>query len=125
MQVFTKIISLFFVFSITLPLFGQIKSGVILYERKTNLLKKYKTAESQRWLRGEKTKIDRFNLHFTPEKSIFLPDESTIPSKADWATSKNTVYQDFNKGERINIYNLFGDKKVVKDDLIKRTWKIT
>ena len=107
MQVFTKIISLFFVFSITLPLFGQIKSGVILYERKTNLLKKYKTAESQRWLRGEKTKIDRFNLHFTPEKSIFLPDESTIPSKADWATSKNTVYQDFNKGERINIYNLF------------------
>ena len=81
MQVFTKIISLFFVFSITLPLFGQIKSGVILYERKTNLLKKYKTAESQRWLRGEKTKIDRFNLHFTPEKSIFLPDESTIPLK--------------------------------------------
>ena len=45
-------------------IFGQIKSGVILYERKTNLLKKYKTAESQRWLRGEKTKIDRFNLHF-------------------------------------------------------------
>ena len=95
MQVFTKIISLFFVSSISLSLFGQIKSGVILYERKTNLLKKYKTAESQRWLRGEKTKIDRFNLHFNPEKSIFLPDESTIPSKADWATSKNTVYQNF------------------------------
>ena len=125
MQVFTKIISLFFVFSINLSLFGQLKSGVILYERKTNLLKKYKTAESQRWLRGEKTKIDRFNLHFNPEKSIFLPDESTIPSKADWATSKNTVYQDFKKAERINIYNLFGDRKIVKDDLINRTWKIT
>ena len=125
MKVFTKIICIFFVFGYTLSTTGQIKSGVILFERKTNLLKKYKTPESQRWLRGEKTKIDRFNLHFNPEKSIFLPDESTIPSKADWATSKNTVVQNFNSGERINIYNLFGDRKTVKDEMVKRTWKIT
>ncbi len=125
MRVFTKIICLFFVFGYTLSLSGQIKSGVILYERKTNLLKKYKTPESQRWLRGEKTKIDRFNLYFNPVKSLFIPDESTIPSKADWATSKNTVLQDFNNGVRINIYNLFGDSKTVKDEIIKRTWKIT
>ena len=125
MKVFTKIICLFFVIGHTLSITGQIKSGVILFERKTNLLKKYKSPESQRWLRGEKTKIDRFNLHFNPEKSIFLPDESTIPSKADWATSKNTVVQDFNNGERINIYNLFGDRKTVKDEIVKRTWKIT
>ena len=64
-------------------------------------------------------------MHFNPEKSIFLPDESTIPSKADWATSKNTVVQNFNSGERINIYNLFGDRKTVKDEMVKRTWKIT
>ena len=70
---------------------GQITHGVILFERKTNLLKKYKTPESQRWLRGEKMKVDRFNLHFSPEKSVFLPVESAVPSKADWATSKNTV----------------------------------
>ena len=38
---------------------GQITHGVILYERKTNLLKKYKSPESQRWLRGEKVKIDQ------------------------------------------------------------------
>ena len=125
MKVFTKIICLFFVIGHTLSITGQIKSGVILFERKTNLLKKYKSPESQRWLRGEKTKIDRFNLHFNPEKSIFLPDESTIPSKADWATSKNTVVQDFNSGERTNIYNLFGDRKTVKDEIVKRTWKIT
>ena len=125
MKVFTKTICLFFVIGYTLSITGQIKSGVILFERKTNLLKKYKSPESQRWLRGEKTKIDRFNLHFNPEKSIFLPDESTIPSKADWATSKNTVVQDFNSGERTNIYNLFGDRKTVKDELVKRTWKIT
>ena len=125
MKVFTKIVCLLLVFGCTFPITGQIKSGIILFERKTNLLKKYKTPESQRWLRGEKTKIDRFNLHFNPEKSIFLPDESTIPSKADWATSKNTVVQNFSTGERINIYNLFGDRKTVKDEIVKRTWKIT
>ena len=104
---------------------GQITHGVILFERKTNLLKKYDSPESQRWLRGEKVKIDRFNLHFSPEKSIFLPLESAVPSKADWATSKNKVVQDFEKEERISVYNLFGESKVVKDNLVERNWKIT
>ena len=89
------------------------------------MLKKYKSPESQRWLRGEKVKIDRFNLHFSPNKSIFMPVESAVPSKADWATSKNTVLQDFEKNERVSIYNLFGDRKTVKDEIVKRTWKIT
>ena len=104
---------------------GQITHGVILFERKTNLLKKYDSPESQRWLRGEKVKIDRFNLHFTPEKSIFLPLESAVPSKTDWATSKNTVVQDFEKEERICVYTLFGESKVVKDIIVERDWKIT
>ena len=104
---------------------GQITHGVILYERKTNLLKKYKSPESRRWLRGEKVKIDRFNLHFSPEKSVFIPVESAVPYKADWATSKNTVLQNFDNNERVSIYNLFGDRKTVKDELVKRTWKIT
>ena len=104
---------------------GQITHGVILYERKTNLLKKYKSPESRGWLRGEKVKIDRFNLHFSPEKSVFMPVESAVPSKADWATSKNTVLQNLDNNERVSIYNLFGDRKTVKDELVKRTWKIT
>jgi GLPGLI family protein len=107
------------------PLSGQITHGVILFERKTNLLKKYDSPESQRWLRGEKVKIDRFNLHFSPDKSIFLPIESAVPSKADWATSKNTVIQDFQNSERVSIYNLFGESKVVKDNIVERNWKIT
>ena len=104
---------------------GQITHGVILFERKTNLLKKYDSPESQRWLRGEKVKIDRFNLHFSPEKSFFLPIESAVSSKADWATSKNTVIQDFQNKQRVSIYNLMGESKVVKDNLIERKWKIT
>ena len=104
---------------------GQITHGVILFERKTNLLKKYDSPESQRWLRGEKVKIDRFNLHFSPEKSFFLPIESAVPSKADWATSKNTVIQDLQNKQRVSIYNLMGESKVVKDNLIERKWKIT
>tara|TARA_Y200000002_G_scaffold301662_2_gene256874 strand:+ start:1187 stop:1906 length:720 start_codon:yes stop_codon:yes gene_type:complete len=119
-----NIVLLFIVFNISCSI-GQITHGVILFERKTNLLKKYKSPESQRWLRGEKVKIDRFNLHFSPEKSVFMPIESAVPSKADWATSKNTVIQDFSNNERIAIYNLFGESKTVKDPIIKRTWKIT
>ncbi len=105
--------------------YAQITHGSILFERKTNLLKKFKNTDQQRWLRGEKVKIDRFNLYFSPESSVFLPDENAIPSKADWATSKNTVIQDFKNEERISIYSLFGEKKTVKDELIKREWKIT
>ena len=29
------------------------------------------------------------------------------------------------KNERVSIYNLFGDRKTVKDEIVKRTWKIT
>ena len=118
------IISFIFLFNIQYTN-GQITHGVILFERKTNLLKKYDSPESQRWLRGEKVKIDRFNLHISPEKSIFLPLESAVPSKTDWATSKNTVVQDFEKEERISIYNLFGESKIVKDNIVERNWKIT
>lgn len=96
-----------------------------MFERKTNLLKKYESPESQRWLRGEKVKIDRFNLFFSPNKSLFIPIESLNQSKADWATSKNTVIQDFNKKERISVYNFLGESKTVLDSLTKRTWKIT
>ena len=93
MKVFTKIICIFFVFGYTLSTTGQIKSGVILFERKTNLLKKYKTPESQRWLRGEKTKIDRFNLHFNPEKSIFLPTNLPFPLKLTGLHLKTQLYK--------------------------------
>ena len=116
------LISIIFQFSAT---YTQITHGTILYERKTNLLKKFKDPKQQKWLRGEKMKVDRFNLYFTPKKSLFLPDENAIPTKADWATSKNIVIQDLKKKERISIYNLFGEKKTVKDDLIERKWKIT
>ena len=118
------LVSFIFLFNIQLTN-GQITHGLILFERKTNLLKKYDSPESQRWLRGEKVKIDRFNLHFSPEKSIFLPLESAVPSKTDWATSKNTVVQDFEKEERICVYTLFGESKVVKDNIVDRDWKIT
>ena len=43
MKVLNKIIYFFCVLCYTLSISGQIKSGVILFERKTNLLKKYKT----------------------------------------------------------------------------------
>ena len=52
-----------------------------------------------------------------------MPVESAVPSKADWATSKNTVLQNFENNERVSIYNLFGDRKTVKDELVKELGK--
>ena len=125
MQAFIKYTSILILLFTIGTSSAQIKNGVIMFERKTNLLKKYKTEESQRWLRGEKVNIDRFYLYFTPNKSLFIPIESLSPSKADWATSKNTVIQDFNKNERTSIYNLWGENMTVVDEIKNRTWKIT
>ena len=102
-----------------------LKSLMERFYLKKQICLKYKTPDQQRWLRGEKVKIDRFKLYFSPQKSVFIPEESAIPSKADWATSKNTVIQNFESNERVSIYNLFGDKKIVKDKLVNREWKIT
>ena len=79
MNHFIKKISILLLITNLSTVWAQITHGEILYERKTNLLKKYKSPESQRWLRGEKVKIDRFNLHFSPEKSVLIIHISFLP----------------------------------------------
>ena len=66
-------ISLLLLILIASSAFGQMKSGVIIFERKTNLLKKYKNEQSRKWLGDKKVKIDKFELHFTPTESFFVP----------------------------------------------------
>ena len=82
---------LFLVFS---SAFGQLKTGVIVFERKTNLLKKYPKEETKKWLNGKKMKIDNFELHFTPTQSFFVPVKVPDEGRMGWLTIKNTVYQD-------------------------------
>jgi GLPGLI family protein len=104
---------------------GQMKSGVIIFERKTNLLKKYDNEQSRKWLGDKKVKIDKFELHFTPTESFFVPVKVPDEGRMGWLTMKNTVHQDLENNERLSIFNMWGESIYVKDVLVKREWKVT
>ncbi len=119
-----KITVLFF-FIISSECIGQINSGKIIYERKTNLLKKYKN--NNEWIkeRNIKDKIDFFELTFNDSLSAYKPQESELKEQMSWTTSKNQVYQNLNSKQSIQIKNIWGENFYVVDSLRNREWKIT
>lgn len=105
---------------------GQITYGKIIYERRTNLFKKFKDSWSRDWIReSNKNKIDVFELYFDDSLSVFMPQESDIKEKMSWTTSKNTVYQDFSRNYRLTIKEIWGEYVHLEDSLWQRRWKIT
>ncbi len=106
---------------------SQVTSGKIIYERKTNLLKKYSDNEDMKeWIKDKKDKFDRFQLVFNDTACLFMPDdEDDAVQSFDWATSKNTHYQNFKTGERLSGYAIWGELQFVKDSLKYREWKMT
>jgi len=105
---------------------AQITSGKIVYERKTNLYKKFKNDDVKEWLQPEdKNKVDIFELYFNDSLSVFKEQESDLKERMSWATSKNTVYQNRNNNYRLTIKSLWGEQMYVEDTLFKRQWKIT
>lgn len=105
---------------------AQITTGKIVYERKTNLYKKFKGDDYREWIKEEdKNKIDFFELYFNDSISVFIPQESELKEEMSWATSKNVVYQNFNKNYRLTIKEIWREKLFVEDTLNVRQWKIT
>jgi len=106
---------------------AQINSARVVFERKTNLYKKYKTNNNiQRWVKEEdKIKTDMFELFVTDTFSLFRPQESDLREMYSWATSKNTVYQDFNTSSRYIIKNMWGEELHLTDSLFQRSWQLT
>ena len=104
---------------------GQIRSGKIVFERRTNLLKKYSDSRMKAWLKDKKIKIDMFEMYFNDTISIFKPQETDLVEQMDWATMKNTVYQNLKKNQRMSILPVWGDNVFVSDSLKKREWKVT
>src|SRR5689334_9947711 len=110
-----------------MPVHAQIPSGKIVYERKTNLYKKFKNDD---WITDyvkeiDKIKTDIFELYFNDTASMFGPQESELKESFSWTTEKNTVYQNFRSHKRLTIKSIWGDKIYVADSLYKRKWKIT
>lgn len=102
-----------------------ITSGRIVFERKTNLEKKFTDERMKEWLGGKKFKIDEFELLFNDTISIFKPIESDEPDKMSWMTSKSTIQQSEKKNEKLFVMDIAGQQIFVKDSITARQWKIT
>ena len=122
-----KLVSLLAVVLIfTGTLKAQLKAGKIVYERKTNLYKKFKDDNVKDWIKeSDKNKVDVFELYFNDSLSVFKPQESDLKETMSWATAKNSVYQNTKTNKRITIKTIWGEELIVEDTLHKRIWKIT
>ena len=123
---FKNIIVFFIIIFIAKAGIPQISSGKIVYERKTNIYKKFKDENVSDWIKEEnKNKTDVFELYFNDSLSLFKPQENELKEKLSWATEKTTVYQDFKNNKRLSIKDIWGEQIYVADTLYKRDWKIT
>lgn len=104
---------------------AQITSGKIVFERKTNLLKKFDDPQFKDFLKDNKTKVDMFELYFNDTSCVFKPQPTEVVDELAWTTTKNTVYQNLNTGERMSVMDLWGNQVYVKDSMGSRQWKIT
>lgn len=106
---------------------AQIQEGKIVFERKTNLFKKYETESTQNYI-GESNKYrsELFILYFNDSTSVFLFDENQPrDSKLEWTTERNTVIQDLSQNINRSTLSLWGTPFNIKDSLVQREWKFT
>ncbi len=121
-----KIMSIALLLCFVNVVLAQVTAGKIVYERKTNLYKKFKDDNVKEWLKEEdKNKMDVFELYFTDSISVFMPQESDLKERMSWATSKNVVYQQYTQNKRLTLKSIWGEQLYVEDTLYKREWKIT
>ena len=125
-----KILFVFiFILSVIIPKenSGQITSGKIVYERKTNLYKKFKDWDNLKDFikEADKSKTEVFELYFNDSLSTFKPEESDLKETYSWATEKNTVYQNLSANTRYTIKRIWGEEVRLMDTLYKRSWRIT
>ncbi len=126
MTCFKYLLSFSFLFVFGSDMIAQITSGKIVYERRTNLYKKFKDENVKDWLKEEdKNKVDIFELYFNDSMSVFKSEESDLAERMSWATSKNTVYQNMNTNIRLSIKSIWGEQLYLQDTVYKRQWKIT
>ncbi len=121
----TKYLLIAFVTLILSSVNAQVTEGRIIFERKTNLEKKFDDSRMAEMIKNNKSKIDNFEMYFNEKESIFKPIESTEPDPISWATTRNTVYQNIETKNRMSILDLMGNLAYVKDTMDIRVWKVT
>jgi GLPGLI family protein len=109
---------------LTCQLQAQYTYGKIAFERKTNLLKKFKGWGD--WIqKDEKDKIDQFEFIFNDSISVFKPVDTDVKERMSWATSKNTVIQNVKSKTRIASKDIWNETVNMKDSITVRKWIIT
>jgi len=112
-------------------LVAQVNTGRIVFERKTNLKKRFGDNPRMKNFITEENKyrIENFELFFNDTSCVFRPiPEDEVSSQQGFMkflTNKNTVYQNLNKKEKFIIMDLWGNSAYIKDTMDKRSWKIT
>ena len=121
-------LAIIFLFMIQFYSIGQSQSGKIIFERKTNLEKKFKGFEDE-WMKEflaiNKYKTDLFELYFTDSTSLFKPVDTDLQEENSWTTVKNTVLFHFKKDEKLSKITISGQDLFVKNSIQPKTWKIT
>lgn len=129
MEGIKKITAIVALLLISATSYGQITSGKIVFERKTNLKKKF--AGNERFSRkiNDENKIRKeyFELYFNDSTSAFLPVESEEIEEGfmGYMTTQNTIYQNVNTQTYYSIIDLWGNEAYLADTMTKRDWKIT
>ena len=116
----------FLIALLPLQLLAQIYAGKIVYERKTNIYKRFADIDIKDWVPDkDKIRTETFNLYFNPQKSYFEYQESDLKDPLSWTTTQSFAYVNSNSKEIIKIKNISGDKLIMKDSLRNWNWKIT
>lgn len=123
-----KLIPFLFLFFISISSFGQIKEGVIQFDRRINLFKKFPSPETQKWL-GKKNQYsyDKYLLYFNDTASVFVPDPDQEPKEGmmKWLVQQHSMIQHLNNHANVTLLDFFGQVIVVEDTLHPREWKYT
>ena len=126
-----KLVAFLFLMVTTTDVVAQtyINSGKIVFERRTNLEKRFEGMEDNRWMRNvdlSKPQIDKFELLFNDSSSVFRPIVEGEPmGMSEWLTMKNTTYQSLSEDIRKQEFSFFGTTVLLQDSLRKRTWRMT
>ncbi|CAG5076541.1 GLPGLI family protein [Parvicella tangerina] len=105
--------------------YTQYREGKIVFQRKTNLYKRF-GERAKDWIKEkDKVKVEFFELTFTDSLSAWKNVPSEVPDPMSWGTSRHEVYRNFNDPTYYSIRDLWGDKVHVEDTLPNRQWKIT
>lgn len=128
LKVGIKLLILLFLCAWFTPVFSQdiITSGKIVYERRTNLEKRYTDKRMRKMITEEnKIKMESFSFYFNDTASVFKPILSDVQDPMGWMTSKNSYLQSLKTEKQLIVFNLFGQNTYIKDSLPQRNWKIT